>query len=126
MWTEDRYQPARIGDAVAHYSGQLELAQSIQEGLQARRDDDEGAATLRLGRAVQLATQSGNDAVARLLACVVEVVDGETGMVRLKGDVDPSDEMALDTRSTRSVRASVAAAGSEPSAIRAPTREAAD
>jgi hypothetical protein len=85
----------------------LELAQSIQEGLQARRDDDEAEATLRLGRAVQLASQSGNDAVGRLLARVVEVVDTETGIVRMKQDVDASDEMALDTRSTRSVRAGV-------------------
>jgi hypothetical protein len=45
--------------------------------------------------------------VGRLLARVVEVVDTETGIVRMKQDVDASDEMALDTRSTRSVRAGV-------------------
>jgi hypothetical protein len=114
VWTEDRHESAVIRDAVAHYTGQLELAQSIREGLQARRDDDEVGATLRLGRAVQLASQTGNDAVGRLLARVVEVVDAETGIVRMKEDVDASDEMTLDTRSTRSVRAGV----------RVPTREA--
>jgi hypothetical protein len=66
---------------------------------------------LRLGRAVELASQSGHDAVGRLLARVVEVVDTETGIVRIKEDVDASDEMALDTRSTRSVRAGVPTGG---------------
>jgi hypothetical protein len=110
VWTEGRDQAAPIRGAVAHYTGQLELAQSIQEGLQAWREADEAEATLRLGRAVQLASQSGNDALGRLLAGVVEVVDAETGLVRMKENVDASDEMTLDTRSTRTVRAAVAGA----------------
>jgi hypothetical protein len=122
IWTEDRAKSARIRDTVAHYTGQMELAQSIQEGLQARRDDDEEQATFRLGRAVQLASQSGNDAMARLLARVVEIVDADTGKVRMRDDVDASDEMALDTRSIRSVRAGIAAAGGD---LRVPTQEAA-
>jgi hypothetical protein len=120
VWTEDRAKSARMRDAVAHYRGQIELAQSIQDGLRARRDDDEEEATLRLGRAVQLASQSGNDAMARLLARVVEVVDADTGMVRMREDVDLSDEMALDTRSTKSVRAGVAAGRDD---LRVSTRE---
>ena len=40
----------------------------------------------------------------RLLQKVVDVEDPDTGTVRLKRDVETLDEMALDTRSTRTVR----------------------
>ena len=40
----------------------------------------------------------------RLLAAVVDVDDAETGTVRLKRDVEKADEMALATRSTKTVR----------------------
>jgi hypothetical protein len=58
-----------------------------------------------LGRAVALAHQSGNEDTAKLLAKVVDVIDVETGTVRLKKQVEGADEMALDTRSTKTVRA---------------------
>jgi len=45
---------------VAHYNGQGELAAAIQQGLEAREQGDEAAATHLLGRAVQLAHESGN------------------------------------------------------------------
>jgi von Willebrand factor type A C-terminal domain len=35
---------------------------------------------------------------------VVDVVDEATGTVRLKKQVDAADEMALDSRSTKTVR----------------------
>jgi hypothetical protein len=41
---------------------------------------------------------------ARLIAGVVDVVDAASGTVRLKRRVDDADEMALDTRSTKTVR----------------------
>jgi hypothetical protein len=53
---------------------------------------------------VALAQQSGNEDTARLLAEVVDVVDAATGTVRLKKRVEDADEMALDTRSTKTVR----------------------
>ena len=65
---------------------------------------DEELATAKLGRAVKLAQDSGNDDTAKLLAKVVDVVDAATGTVRLKRKVDDADEMALDTRSTKTVR----------------------
>ena len=61
-------------------------------------------ATSKLGRAVALAHQAGNEDTARLLAKVVDVVDEATGTVRLKKKVEAADEMALDTRSTKTVR----------------------
>ena len=103
-WTDDEGLSTRINANVAHYTGQAELAQVIQEGLEARKAGDEDLATAKLGRAVALAEQSGNDDTAKLLAKVVDVVDAATGTVRLKKKVDDADEMALDTRSTKTVR----------------------
>ena len=77
---------------------------SIQEGLEARRAGDEAEATLKLGRAVQLAAAGGNDGTLKLLRRVVEIDDPATGTVRLKRHVEEVDEMSLDTRSTKTVR----------------------
>ena len=57
-----------------------------------------------LGEAAKLAHQSGNESTTRLLAKVVEVVDADAGTVRLKQNVEKTDEMALDTRSTKTTR----------------------
>jgi hypothetical protein len=104
IWTDDEQLSTQINREVAHYTGQAELAEAIQEGLEARKSDDEETATFKLGRAVQLAGASGNDATMKLLASVVEVEDLATGTVRLKRSVQDADEMALDTRSTKTVR----------------------
>jgi hypothetical protein len=104
IWTDDEALSTRINSHIAHYTGQAELAQAIQEGLEARKQGDEETATAKLGRAVALAQQSGNEDTAMLLAKVVDVVDAATGTVRLKQEVEDADEMALDTRSTKTVR----------------------
>jgi von Willebrand factor type A C-terminal domain/von Willebrand factor type A domain len=103
-WTEDEALSTRINARVAGYTGQAELASAIAEGLEASKRGDEEVATARLGRAVALAHQAGNQDMARLLAGVVDVVDEATGTVRLKRKVDAAAEMALDTRSTKTVR----------------------
>jgi hypothetical protein len=104
VWTNDEALSTRINSNVAHYTGQAELAQAIQEGLEARKRGDEDTATAKLGRAVALAEQGGNEDTAKLLAKVVDVEDAASGTVRLKKKVDDADEMALDTRSTKTVR----------------------
>ncbi len=104
QWTDDVQLSTRINRAVAHYTGQAELAQVIQEGLEARKAGDDATATVKLGRAAQLAAASGNDATTKLLSKVVDVEDAASGTVRLKSRVDDADEMALDTRSTKTVR----------------------
>ncbi len=103
-WTDDEAQSTRINPRVAHYTGQAELADAIQVGLQARKDGDLDTATARLGRAVKLAHESGNEAIASLLGKVVDVDDLATGTVRLKKNVEKADEMSLDTRSGKTVR----------------------
>jgi len=104
VWTADKDLFAAVNRQVAHYSSQAELAHAIDEGLAARRQGDEVASMAKLGRAVAIAEQSGNEDTARLLARVVDVLDAPAGTVRLKKTVEWIDEMTLDTRSTKTVR----------------------
>lgn len=104
VWTDDDAVSARINREVAHYTGQAELSASIQEGLEALKAGDQRTATVKLGRATQLATESGHDGTVRLLRKVVDIEDERTGTVRIRRHVAKVDEMALDTRSTRTVR----------------------
>ncbi|MEV5164036.1 VWA domain-containing protein [Streptomyces werraensis] len=104
VWTDDLAASTSINPQVAHYTGQAELAEVIQEGLDLRKVGDMDGATAKLGRAVQLASVSGNADTAKLLAKVVDVVDAATGTVRLKTKVEEADEMTLETRSTKTVR----------------------
>ncbi|MGV9554792.1 vWA domain-containing protein [Streptomyces sp. NPDC003401] len=104
VWTDDLTASTSIDPQVAHYTGQAELARAIQQGLDLRKAGDMDGATAKLGRAVQLASVSGNADTAKLLAKVVDVVDAPTGTVRLKAKVAEADEMTLETRSTKTVR----------------------
>ena len=104
VWTGDEALSTRINREVAHYTGQAELADAIATGLAARQSGDEKEATMKLGRAVQIAHEAGNEGTVRLLQKVVEVDDPKTGTVRLKRSVEQADAMALDVRSTRTVR----------------------
>jgi hypothetical protein len=104
LWSDDDALTTKINPAVAHYTGQTELAAAIQDGLAAKAAGDEATARVRLGRAVQLAESTGNaDATSRLRK-VVDIEDAATGTVRLRRDVDKLDEMALDTASTKTTR----------------------
>lgn len=104
VWTDDTALSTRINREVAHYTGQAELADAIQEGLEARKNGDVETATAKLGRAVQLATETGHSDTAKLLSKVVDVEDARTGTVRLKRKVAAVDEMTLDTRSAKTMR----------------------
>ncbi|MER6672978.1 VWA domain-containing protein [Streptomyces sp. NPDC000983] len=104
VWTDDMAASTSINPQVAHYTGQAELAQAIQQGLDLRKAGDTDGATAKLGRAVQLASASGNADTAKLLSKVVDVVDAAAGTVRLKAKVAEADEMTLETRSTKTVR----------------------
>lgn len=104
VWTNDDALSTRINREVAHYTGQAELADAIATGLAARQSGNEAEATMKLGRAVQIAHEAGNEGTVRLLKKVVEVEDPKTGTVRLKRSVEQADAMALDVRSTRTVR----------------------
>jgi hypothetical protein len=103
-WSDDSTLTTRINPAVAHYTGQAELADAIQEGLAAKAAGDDRTATLKLGRAAKLAAETGNDDATNRLKRVVDIEDPDTGTVRLKRDASKLDEMALDTASTKTTR----------------------
>lgn len=104
IWTDDDAKSTKIDRVVAHYTGQADLAQSIQEGLDARNRGDVEKATALLGKAVKIAHDSGNESTAKLLRNVVDIDDAEKGTVRLKGGVSKEAEMMLETRSTKTAR----------------------
>jgi hypothetical protein len=103
-WTDDAARSSAIDPKVAHYTGQVALAAAVADGLAAREQGDVARAEEQLGEAVRLATESGHDDTAQLLANVVEVLDARTGTVRLRADADKAGTMALDARGTRTVR----------------------
>ncbi len=103
-WTEDAGLTTRIDAQVAHYTGQAEKARAIQEGLEALDRQDEAAATILLGRALQLSEQSGDAETTRRLRAVVET-DPDGGTLRLRRGAAKVVTMDLDVASTRTVRA---------------------
>ena len=109
-WSDDASLTSRINAQVAHYTGQAEKAAAIQEGIEALQQGRVDVATVRLGRAAQLANESGDEGTMRLLRQVVDVQDAATATVRVKRDVGKSAMMDLDVASTRTVRANRASA----------------
>jgi hypothetical protein len=104
VWTGDVARSTRINRRVAEAMGESELAEVIQEGIDAHRAGDVDAATSHFGSAVRLAAQFGNDDALDRLATVVEIEDAATGLVRPRAVVDDTDVMIVETRSTRTVR----------------------
>jgi Mg-chelatase subunit ChlD len=102
-WTDDPMVSGHLDPVVARATGRTELATAIRRGLEARRRGDDTTATVLLGRAVELASETDNRDVGALLAKVVDV-DSHSGTVTLRRRVPDVDEMALDTRSTKTVR----------------------
>jgi hypothetical protein len=103
-WSNDDALTTRIDPAVAAYTGQAELARVIQDGLAAKAAGQDEVATAKLGRAVQLANETGNEEMTTRLRKVVEIDDADTGTVRLKKSATKLDEMSLDTASTKTSR----------------------
>ena len=103
-WTDDHALFAAIDPWVAHASGQEELAAAIQRGFAARDAGDIKTATAMLGRAAQLAAETGREDTAALLGRLVEVVDIRSGDVRLRKDVVGVDAEMASVRSVRTIR----------------------
>jgi hypothetical protein len=103
-WSADDRLTALIDPQVAHYSGQAELADATREGFDALAKGNTQLATVRLGRAIQLAQDSGNEDATRRLAKVVDVVDASQGTVRLRAGVQKTDLLDAEVGATRTVR----------------------
>jgi len=70
-WSADESLTSRLDHHVAHYTGQDELAEAIQKGLELREQGNEAQATQLLGRAVKIAHSSNNVEMTQRLAKVV-------------------------------------------------------
>ncbi len=105
-WTADDTLSSRLDSHVAQYTGQAELAQAIQVGIEAREAGYIASATQHLGRAVQLADAVGNSEMTTRLKKVVDVVDARSGTVRLKRDATKvaSMDLQLESATTRRAR----------------------
>jgi von Willebrand factor type A C-terminal domain/von Willebrand factor type A domain len=112
-WTADDSLTSRLDHHVAHYTGQDELAEAIQKGLEMREQGNEGGATQLLGKAVKIAHASGNAEMTQRLGKVVEVMDAASGTVRLKKDVKKAATMdlQLESRTTKRVAKRAPAGG---------------
>lgn len=103
-WTSDVALSAKIEPNVAHYTGQEELADAIREGLEAKSRGNVDQATVLLGKAAKIAIQTGNEEVTARLQKVVDVIDADSGTVRLKTGATKGAELELDMGGTRTVR----------------------
>jgi hypothetical protein len=103
-WTDDPLRSTRISTRVAHYSGQADLANAIEQGIEARARGDVDIATAKLADAVHLAQQTGDTLKLRQLDKIVE--RDPAGTLRLRANTLPVDiEMASVTaRATLEVR----------------------
>ncbi|UKD51089.1 VWA domain-containing protein [Amycolatopsis sp. FU40] len=97
IWTDDAGLPAETSTYVAHYTAQAELAATIHDGLAARQNGDLDTAAAKLGRAAQLARQSGNTPAEKLLSKLVDAP--ESGAARIKNKIDEADAITLAARS---------------------------
>ena len=104
-WTGDDSLSSRLDHHVAHYTGQDDLANAIEQGLDAQAKGNQAAATQLLGKAVKIAHESQNKAMTSRLQKVVEVLDAATGTVKLKKDVQKAATMdlQLESRTTKRV-----------------------
>ena len=105
-WSDDARMTTRIDPQVAHYTGQAELAAATREGFEALEKGNSQEATVKLGKAMKLAQDSGNDEATRRLAKVVDVVDADKGTVRLRSGVQKSDLLDAEVGATPTVRRS--------------------
>ena len=104
VWTDDVVKSTRKNDRVADAIGEGELADAIQEGVDAHWAGDLETATGKFQKAVDIASESGNDEVIERLSKIVDI-DRATGRVRgPKAKVDKVDMMKVETRSTRTSR----------------------
>jgi hypothetical protein len=101
-WTDDEMPSTGLHPWVEHYSDQERLADSIRMGLGAYKEGDLGAASRELGRAVNLAQETGNKETSVRLNGVV-AVDPATGVTYVRKGIDRAAEMGLDVKSGKSV-----------------------
>jgi von Willebrand factor type A domain/von Willebrand factor type A C-terminal domain len=104
VWTDDAAKSTQMNKRVADAMGERELANVIQEAVDAHRAGDVSTATDRFGKAVRIANETSNDAVIDRISKLVEIDDPVTGRVRPKAKIEDVDMLTFETRSTRTSR----------------------
>jgi Ca-activated chloride channel family protein len=89
--TEDAVLSSRIDEKVERYTVQHELGSAVRAGWDAFVKGDRDTAAVRWGHAVRLATQLGNETMLKRLWPLVDVLDAENGLVRVKDHIRPRD-----------------------------------
>jgi hypothetical protein len=92
-----------LNTGVQHYWKQAEAGRALRAGCEAYISGDIPRAEDELGRAVKLATESGNAEMLKLLQRLVVILDAANGRVRMKDDIDIAD---LGISQLRSVQTS--------------------
>jgi hypothetical protein len=91
QWTTDPALSSRLDPKVAHYYAQAELHKATFAGFDAYDAGRLKAAARAWGKAVQLATESGNTELLTRLERLVEVIDAGQGRVRIKQNLSRED-----------------------------------
>ncbi|WP_329063364.1 VWA domain-containing protein [Amycolatopsis sp. NBC_01480] len=94
-WTHDPVPPTLIHPKVLQYTVQDGLGQALTEGGDAYAAGDHAGARAAWGRAIRIATETGNEEILKRLRRIVEVVDAGTGDVLLRPDVTRSELLNL-------------------------------
>jgi hypothetical protein len=102
--TDDAVQSTRVDAKVGHYTEHAELRRLVVAGCDAYDEDDLTKARDHWGRAVTLATALGNDRILRNLGRLVDIVDGEQGVVRLKDGIQLKDLHGAELSSVYSIQ----------------------
>jgi hypothetical protein len=97
-WTDDRIASSIIDPDVAHYIGCESFQHAVAAGCRAYKDGDLATAKTEWGDAVQWATTNHNEWALAIMGRLVEIVDADTGHVRVKEDIKP---IWLDTSQVR-------------------------
>jgi Ca-activated chloride channel family protein len=103
-WTDEPLPATKIDPKLAHYTGQAELGDAVNEGCVAAAHHDEETAEKHFGRAVKLAVESRNQQILDLLAPLLDIVDAAAGKVRLKSNIRPTDVKGLAVGSNMTSR----------------------
>ncbi len=108
-WTQDAALSLPMDPSVAHTMDQAEMGQAIDAGCAAVRRGDRPTAERHLGRAVQLAEQSGDSESRQRLEQLVVIEDAADGKVRLKSRIDEIDLIRTEMQTVRSSMFSMSA-----------------
>ncbi|CRK56670.1 hypothetical protein [Alloactinosynnema sp. L-07] len=103
-WTRDPERFSLVDPDVAHYRRQAELDRAVNAGADAFNAGRHDDAAREWGRAIRLADESGNTEIRGRIDRVVDVIDVEQGIVRVKPNLSHGDVLALVVVSNESSR----------------------